>query len=161
MNGKVRKDLHYSVGLMDVIAVPTLQQNYRVFYDVKGKFKLLSIEDTEKDLHFVQIKNKTIIGGKKIQLNYSNGTNTIVDKAEYKTGDTLVTSLKDGSIKEHLPLKKGARIYIIAGTKRGVVGTLEEMKEKNVLVKSTQGNFETAKKYAYVIGKMKTLGESQ
>ncbi len=159
VNGKVRKDLHYPVGLMDVISVPSLHQNYRLFYDTKGKFRLLLLGDDEKDLRLVQIKNKTIIKDKKVQLNYSDGTNMILDKGDYKTGDTLITSLKDGSIKEHLPLKKGARIYIIAGTKRGVVGTLEDTKEKNIIVKTSEGNFETAKRYAYVIGKMHTLEE--
>lgn len=159
VNGKVRKDLHYPLGLMDVISVPSLQQNYRLFYDTKGKFKLLLLGDEEKDLRLVQIKNKTIISGKKIQLNYSDGTNLVLDKTDYKTGDTLITSLTDGSIKEHLPFKKGARVYIVAGTKRGVVGSLEEIKEKNIVVKSSEGSFETAKKYAYVIGKMHTLEE--
>ncbi|MDP3728819.1 MAG: 30S ribosomal protein S4e [bacterium] len=158
VNGKVRKDLSYAVGLMDLISIPSLNQNYRVFYDIKGKFKLLALEDDEKDLRLVQIKNKTIISGKKIQLNNSDGTNMILDKtADYKTGDTLFVSLKDGSIKEHIPLKKGARIYLIGGTKRGVVGTLEDTKENIIVVKTSEGSFETAKRYAFVIGKIKTL----
>lgn len=158
VNGKVRKDLGYAIGLMDVISVPSLNKNYRVFYDMKGKFRLLTLEDNEKDFRLVQIKNKTIIAGNKIQLNYSDGTNIVLDKAgDYKTGDTLFVLLKDGSIKEHVPLKKGARVYIIGGNKRGVVGTFEDVKENNIVVKTSEGSFETAKKYAFAIGKIKSL----
>ncbi len=159
VNGKVRTDLHYPVGLMDVITVPSLNQSYRVFYDTKGKFRLLLLGDDEKDLRLVQIRNKTIIKNQKVQLNNSDGTNLLLNKGDYKTGDTLVTSIKDGSLKEHISLKKGARIYIIGGTKRGFVGTLENTKEKNIIVKTSEGSFETARRYAYAIGKMHTLEE--
>lgn len=158
VNGKVRKDLGYAVGLLDVVSVPSLEQSYRVFYDTKGKFKLLTLDDGEKDLRLVQIKNKTIISGNKIQLNNSDGTNILLDtSSEYKTGDTLSVSLKDGSIKEHLPLKNGARIYLTGGTKRGVVGTLEDTKDTTITVQTSEGSFQTAKRYAFVIGKIKTL----
>ena len=158
VNGKVRKDLGYAVGLMDVISIPSLNQDYRVFYDIKGKFKLSPLGDDEKDVRIVQIKNKTIISGKKIQLNNSDGTNIILDKvACYKTGDTLFVSLKDGSIKDHVSLKRGARIYLIGGTKRGVVGTLDDTKVNTIVVKTPEGSFETAKRYAFAIGKIKTL----
>src|SRR3989344_4380216 len=67
VNGKVRKDLGYAVGLMDVMSIHSLNKDYRVFYDIKGKFKLSPLGDDEKDVRIVQIKNKTIISGKKIQ----------------------------------------------------------------------------------------------
>ncbi len=160
VNGKVRKDLGFGLGLMDVISVPSVQENYRLFYNRKGKFTLLALKEDEKDIRVVQIKNKKVIAHGKTQINNSDGTNLLLDKAgDYKTGDTLCLSLKDGKIKEHLSLKKGARVYISGGTKQGVVGTLEEMKEKNIIVKTEEGNFETAKRYAFVIGKMHTLEE--
>ena len=85
-------------------------------------------------------------------------TNIILDKvASYKTGDTLCVSLKDGSIKDHVSLKRGARIYLIGGTKRGVVGTLDDTKVNTIVVKTPEGSFETAKRYAFAIGKIKTL----
>ena len=160
VNGKVRKDLGFSLGLMDIISVPSIQENYRIFYDTKGKFTLLAVKDDESDIRIVQIKNKTTIAHGKTQINNSDGTNLILDKdSDYKTGDTLFLSFKDGKIKEHLQLKKGARIYISGGTKRGVVGTLEETKERNIIIKTQEGYFETAKRYAFVIGKIKTLEE--
>ncbi len=160
VNGKVRKDVGFAVGLMDVISVPSVHEDYRMLYDTKGKFKLLALKEDEKDTRIIQIKNKTVIPHGKIQINNSDGTNFVLaNKEVYNTGDTLFLSFKDGKVKEHLALKKGARIYISGGTKQGVVGTIEDMKEKNIIVQSKEGNFETAKRYAYVIGKMETLEE--
>jgi len=157
VNGKVRKELGFAVGVMDVIAVPSLNECYRMYYDQKGKFKLLAIKEEEWDSRPVKIVNKTIIKGKKVQLNNSDGTNLMIDDKGYKTNDTLLISLKDGTIKEHMPFKTGAKIYILGGTKKGMVGNLESVKENNIVVKTKHGEFETAKKYAFVVGKLQTL----
>jgi small subunit ribosomal protein S4e len=159
INGKARKELGFAVGLMDVITVPVLNEGYRMFYDSKGKFRLLSIKEDEWNLKPVKIINKTIIKGKKVQLNNSDGTNLMTEDGKYQTNDTLIIAINDNSIKEQLPFKTGARIYVTGGTKRGITGTLEGVKEKNITIKTKNGEFETAKKYAFVIGKLQTLEE--
>lgn len=159
VNEKVRKELGFSLGLMDVISVPSLNEGYRLFYNRKGKFELLKLNDDEINIKPVKILNKTIIKNGKIQLNNSDGTNMIVDKQDYNTNDTLMISLKDGKVKEHLPFKEGARIYILGGTKIGTIGKLESIKENKIIIKSKTEEFETAKKYAFVIGKLHTLEE--
>lgn len=159
INGKVRKDLGFAVGLMDVISVPSLDEFYRVYYNHLGKFQLLPLNEEEREIKPVKIENKTILKTGKFQLNNTDGTNFILGKNDYATGDTLVVSLKDGKIKEHLQLKKGARIFITAGNKVGVVGTLEEIKDGNILVKTKELEFETSKKYAFVIGKLQAIEE--
>ena len=159
VNGKVRKSLGFSLGLMDVISVPSLHEIYRLFYDTKGKFCLLPLKEEEQDIRIVQIQNKTIIPNGKIQINNSDGSNLLLEKADYKTGDSLILSFTDGKVKEHISMKKGARVYMTGGTKIGIVGTLEEIKGNNIIVKTSEGSFETAKRYAFAIGKIHTLEE--
>ena len=159
VNGKVRKELGYSLGLMDLISIPSLHETYRLFYDTKAKFRLLALQEDEQDTRIIQIKNKTVIPSGKIQINNSDGSNLLLEKGDYKTGDSLLLSFKDGKVKEHLPLKKGVRIYITGGTKIGNVGTVHEIKENNIVVNTPEGSFETAKRYAFAIGKMHTLEE--
>ena len=159
INGKVRKDLGFAVGLMDVISVPSLDECYRVYYNHLGRFQLLPIKGEEREIKLVKIENKTVLKTGKYQINNTDGTNFVLDKNDYATGDTLIVSLKEEKIKEHLQFKKGARIFITAGNKVGVVGTLEEIKDKNILVKTKDLEFETLKKYAFVIGKLQALEE--
>ena len=155
VNGIVRKDLTFPVGLMDVVSVPSLQENYRVFYDTFGKFKLFPTTPEEKAIKLVQIVNKRIISGGKVQINNSDGSNLLLGgKADYHTGDTLLLSIPGTKVIEHLSLKNGARIYITGGTKRGSVGTLKETKGHNIIVQGNEEVFETAKRYAFVIGKL-------
>jgi len=160
VNSTPRKDLGYAVGLMDIIAIPTLDEAYRVFYNEKGKFQLHPLPQEERDLKPVQIKDKKIVKQGKIQLNYSDGTNQLITNESYRTRDTLLLSMKDKKITQHFPFTKGARVYITGGTKRGTVGILEDTKGNTIVVKSPKGSFETAKRYAFVIGNIQTLMEN-
>ena len=47
-------------------------------------------------------------------------------------------------------------MFIEGGKKKGITGTIEEFKENNIIVKTKDGDIETAKRYAFVIGKIKT-----
>ena len=156
INGRVRKEIKFPVGLMDVISVPALNENFRLFFNSKGKFVLLPIDESEKDLKLIKITGKTLISGGKIQVGTSDGSSLLTDKNDFKPGDSLIVSIKDGKVKEHFSLKKGSKIFIEGGKKKGSVGTLQEFKENNIIVKTPEGEFETAKRYAFVIEKIKT-----
>ncbi|MBS3170273.1 30S ribosomal protein S4e [Candidatus Woesearchaeota archaeon] len=156
INGKIRKDIKFPVGLMDLISVPSLNENFRLFYNPKGKFVLTPVEEAEKDFRLIKIIRKNIIKKGKIQIGTSDGSSLLTEKNDYKLGDSLIVSIKDGKIKEHLSFNKGSRIFIEGGKKKGTIGTLQEFKENNIIVKSNDEEFETAKRYAFVIGKIKT-----
>ena len=38
VDGRVRKDPKFPLGLMDVFSIPRIKKNYRVLIDVKGRF---------------------------------------------------------------------------------------------------------------------------
>mgnify|MGYP001582291289 CR=1 FL=1 len=157
VNNKVRKDHALAVGLMDVVHVPALNETYRILYTKKGELFALRLAEKEKDLLPLKIENKTLLKGGKIQLNYANGSNQLIEKDTYKTGDTLVRSLSNGTIIEHLPFAKGARVYITGGKNVGRIGVLEDVQENTIMVTSDTETFKTAKAYAFVIGPYLTL----
>jgi small subunit ribosomal protein S4e len=159
VNGKVRKDPAFSVGIMDVITIPILKKSFRLLYDTKGKFTTLELKDTEAELLPLQIIDKTLLNKGRVQLNYFNGYTKIVEKDSYSTGDTLVLSVKDNSVKNHFEFKKGMKIYLTGGRQVGKVGQLEKVKDKNVIIKTKDNTFETAKRYAFAIGDLATSVE--
>merc|ERR1712146_242525 len=48
VDNKVRRDKKYPVGLMDVISIPKTGDNYRMLYDVKGRFTLVKIKNKDE-----------------------------------------------------------------------------------------------------------------
>lgn len=156
VDGKVQKDYKLPVGIFDVISVPSKGQQYRMLKDEKGLFYLSLIEagDARK---LARIDNKTIITGKKQQLNLSDGSNKLVE-GEFKVGDSLVLSLPDKNIEDKIGFQVGNLAMVVGGKHAGQTGKIKEI----ITVKSSQPNriiisgdveFETIKDYVYMIGK--------
>lgn len=47
---KIRRDRGFPVGIMDVLQIPKTKENFRMLYDVKGRFVLKPIEDNEANV---------------------------------------------------------------------------------------------------------------
>jgi small subunit ribosomal protein S4e len=159
VNGKIRKDKKFPVGLMDVLSYK--DKHYRILFNTKGLLTLHQINPDEAKILLKKVIGKTILKKGKLQINCFDGTNIITNENKIKVNDTLV--FEDGKLKQKLSLEKGAIIYIMHGRQVGKVCTLEEIKTENPLLppklvlSHNKEKFETIKDYAFVIGKDKPL----
>jgi small subunit ribosomal protein S4e len=94
IDGVKRKNNKFPCGMMDVISIPKMRKYARILYDRKGKLVLVPISESDAEWKLCRIQNKTIIKGKKVQLNLHDGKNKLVEKDDYKTGDVGLTSGK-------------------------------------------------------------------
>ena len=153
VNQKPRKDIDFPLGVLDVLSLPT-GENFRLLYNQIGRFVLKPIKKEEAEILLYKIKNKTVLKNKKIQLNFSDGTNLLVPKNEYSVGDTVV--VEKGKIKSHINLGDSSVVYVIGGKHIGLVGELKKS-ENNYLVKAKKDSFSVLKEHIFVIGKEKPL----
>ncbi|HWQ19495.1 MAG TPA: 30S ribosomal protein S4e [Methanotrichaceae archaeon] len=156
INGKVRKDPKFPVGIFDIISLPALNQNYRMMRDSRGMFYFQQVDASDAK-RLVRIANKTTIKGGKQQLNLNDGTNMIVD-GDYKAGDSLILSLDDGKIADRIEFKEGNLAMVIGGQHTGQIGKLKSIivvksSRPNRVVISGQKEFETIVDYVYMIGR--------
>lgn len=130
----VRKSYRFPVGFMDVVSIG--EENYRVSADKKGLvFK--EIDAKEANTKLLRIRNKHSIRGGRTQLNFHDGTNTIVeDGKKYNTNDVLILDINKKSIEKILPFRKGSTAIIIEGSNKGQTGKIEKV----VKVRSSQKN---------------------
>lgn len=155
VNGKIVKEARFPVGLMDVLGFDDLGQYFRILFNNNGKLMLLKTEKENAKDNFFKVIGKTYLKKSKLQLNLYGGRNLIVDKDEYKVGDTLVM---DGNrIKRHLKLEKGCHVYLTGGKKVGEVGVVDEIKtfegieDPRIIFKQGNERHETLREYAYVV----------
>ncbi len=156
INGKRRKELKFPVGLFDLVEAEETKEYFRVILDKKGKIAVIKIEKKDAELRPVRVVGKSKLKGK-TQLHLSDGSNLIVDKDDFKTADTLILSTKKNEIKEKLPFKKKALVYLIGGKHISELGTVEDIKGNKITYKVKEEIFETLKDYAFVIGKDKPV----
>ncbi len=157
INKKPVLDLHLGIGFMDIVEIPEMKEAYRMILNEEGKFELIQLKKELENLKPSKIINKKVLKGKKVQLNLIDSRNILVDKDEYKTGDTIVVDLNKNSIHAHLKLEKGCEVFLLGGKHMGTHGKVTEIiQEKNlnedrVLIKTQDSQFETLKKYVFVI----------
>jgi len=168
VDGRVRRDDRYPAGLMDVISIPELGVNYRILPSEKG-LGLYQIDEKEARFKLCRIEDKTTIRGGHIQLNLHDGRNIVVrvedptspGEDKYQTLDTLVISLPDQEVLEHLRMEKGMSAILIDGKnmgKHGLISSIEEQpgrKRRRFLV-NIEGEggrtYQSILDYAFVVG---------
>ncbi len=156
IDGVRRKDPRFTIGFMDIISFPEIKENYRISFNENGKLTLVKIAENEATSKICKINGKGLYKGK-MQLRCSDGRTLIVEKGNYKTTDSVVISIPDQKIIAHLVFENGAAVLLIAGKRIGALGTIEEIKDETVTIKSKGEMFETLKRYCFVVGKNKPV----
>ncbi len=161
---RVRNEPGFPVGLMDIFSLGN--EHYRIIPSKKG-LKLSKIGENEANTKLCRIEDKKCIG-KKVQLNLHDGRNMLVDKDDYKTGDTLVINLEKNAIKDVIRMKKGSLGMIVSGRNAGMLGKIDDIiitrsqQPNKVVMKIDDKPYEVSKDYVFVVGHDKpviNLGE--
>lgn len=158
VDGVVRRDYKFPVGLFDVVSIPKLNQYYRMLLNTSGKLILnpLGSADSTK---LCRVQNKTILTKGIVQLNLHDGTN-IQGSNELKTFDSVVISVPDKKIIKSIQCKPGNLAMIVGGNHCGETGIIKEIRKtrgsaKNMIGISGKIDFETIDDYVFVIGEQK------
>jgi len=167
VDGRVRKNYKYPVGLMDVLEVVDTKEYYRVI-PVPVKFMdLVRINEDEAGFKLCRIEDKTTVKGGYIQLNLHDGRNIVVSPDEglkYKTLGTIQLSIPKQSIMNYIPLQEGVLAIISGGRNVGRVGRVVSIQRgmrryrSIVTLEDKNGNrIQTSLDYIFPIGFDKPL----
>jgi small subunit ribosomal protein S4e len=160
IDGEIRRNFKFPIGIFDTIEF--VNEHLRVILNKKGKIDLVKISKEEALSKPCRIIGKTMVKGK-LQLNLYDGKNIFVDNGAYKVGDTVVVSLPEQKILNHLSLGREATIFLTGGKHIGEIGSVESITGDKIVYKNQKGELtETLKRYAFVIGDNKpliTIGE--
>jgi len=159
VDGKVRTDMFYPAGFMDVVSIEKTKENFRLLYDTKGKFCLHKIHKEESSYKLVKVK-KIQRGPKGTPYAVSHDGRTLrYPDPDVKPNDTVRIDLESGKILDHLKFELGNTVMISGGNNMGRVGTIVS-REKHpgsfeiVHVKDAVGHtFATRLQNVMVIGK--------
>jgi small subunit ribosomal protein S4e len=150
VNGTVRKDYRYSVGLFDIISIEGLDNAYKLILDKKGRMIAEEVEKKTAVEKICKVVGKCITKGGTLVIRTNDGMNFYLDQKEkdkYNVGDSIVVKLPEKRITKHMELKKGAKVTVLSGTHAGSDAKVIEVKEgtirrpKMVMLKSGEKRF--------------------
>jgi len=138
IDGKVRTDMNYPAGFMDVVSIPDTKENYRLLYDVKGRFRLTAVSPEQAQTKLCRIVavskgNKASIGtnpffsGQRGVIPYAvthdGRTLRFVDPT-IKVNDTVKLNIATGQVISFIKFEAGKIAMIKGGKNVGRVGQI-------------------------------------
>jgi small subunit ribosomal protein S4e len=162
VDGKVRKDYAFPLGLFDVLSIPKLKKFYRIIPAENG-LKISEIGEEESKLKICRIENKTLVKKGKIQLHFHDGRNLLLDKNGFSVGDSVLFELPSQKIVSHIKLEKDCIGVITKGKNAGKIGKVLELIPAKALSKGKivcaieNEKVEVLKEHFFPLGKEKSL----
>eukprot|EP00808_Paulinella_micropora_P019555 g16842.t1 len=138
VDGKVRTDITFPTGFMDVITVDKTNENFRVLYDHKGRFIVHRITKEEAGYKLARVtairKGKKATIGRNPGLKGQAGVIPLMVTHDGRTikypdpilkvHDTVKMDLKTGEATERIPFEAGNLCMVTRGHNIGRVGTI-------------------------------------
>ncbi|KAK1163231.1 40S ribosomal protein S4 isoform X1, partial [Acipenser oxyrinchus oxyrinchus] len=124
IDGKVRTDITYPAGFMDVISIEKTGEHFRLIYDVKGRFTVHRITAEEAKYKLCKVR-KIFVGTKGIPHLVTHDARTIrYPDPLIKTNDTVQIDLETGKITEFIKFDTGNVCMVTGGANLGRVGVI-------------------------------------
>jgi len=161
IDGKIRKDVKYPVGFMDIVTLVKSKVSYRMLYDCKGRFGLKKLTGNESEYKLCKVKSRAM-GPKGIPHIITHDGRTIrFPDPTIKTNDTVKINLRNGEITDIYKFEVGCTVMISKGNNIGRFGSLIETEKHEgsydiIYLKDPNGlQFATRITNAFVIGSNK------
>jgi len=162
VDGKVRTDINFPAGFMDVVTIDKTNERFRLLFDVKGRFATHRISQSEARFKLAKVK-KVQVGAKGIPFLVTHDGRTFrYPDPSIKEHDTVKIDLVHNKIVDRIQFETGNKVMITGGKNLGRVGILESVDKHpgsfNVAhIKDATGHtFATREAFVFTLGKGNT-----
>jgi small subunit ribosomal protein S4e len=124
VDGRVRTDLNFPAGFMDVIELDKSNERFRMLYDTKGRYVLHRIKEEEKSFKLCRVRSVSTTL-KKVPYIVTHDARTIrYPDPSIKVNDTVKVDIKTGKILDFMSFTTGQIGMVTKGANKGRVGTV-------------------------------------
>jgi len=122
VDNKVRTDIKFPAGFMDVISIPKVNEHYRLVFDVKGRYAVHTIKADEAKFKLGKVV-KIATGDKQVPYIVTHDGRTLrYPDPNIKVGDTVKINLETGAIDAFVAFEVGVQVMVTNGRNMGRVG---------------------------------------
>jgi len=140
---RIRTDINFPTGFMDVVEVAKTNDKFRVLYDVKGRFVLHSLEKDEASwklcrVNKIQVGSKASVGHNPFQkgqaaaipyaVTHDGRTIRYIDPI-VKVNDVVKVDLASGKVVGHFKFDVGQLAMVTKGANTGRVGEITRIEK--------------------------------
>jgi len=160
VDAKVRTDMNFPTGFMDVVTLEKTNQHFRMLYDTKGRFVIHQIHADEAAYKLCRVEKHVYGAGGNPHIITHDGRTIRFPDPDVKANDTVLVNLESGKIENKCKFEIGALCMIKGGNNTGRVGTITS-REKHpgsfeiIHVKDAAGN-----SFCTRLGNVMVIGET-
>jgi len=159
VDARVRTDMFFPAGFMDVVQIEKTKENFRLLYDTKSRFTLHKVSKEEASYKLCRVK-RVMRGPKGIPYATMHDGRTLrYPDPDIKAMDTVRLDTATNKMLDYVKFEPGNSVMISAGNNQGRVGTITHLEKhpgsfEIVHVKDAVGHsFATRLQNVFVIGK--------
>jgi len=124
VDGKVRTDMFYPAGFMDVVQIEKTKENFRLLYDTKSRFVMHKIVKEEAAYKMCRVR-KVFRGPKGTPYAITHDGRTLrYPDPDVKANDSIRLDLATGKILDHAKFEPGNVAMVSSGNNVGRVGVI-------------------------------------
>jgi len=127
VDGKIRTDIKFPCGFMDVITIKETGDAFRLLYNVKGRFSLLRITEAETKYKLCKIRRQQMGPGGVPFVVTHDGRTIRYPHPDVRVNDTVHVDIETGKIEKFVKFQVGNICMITGGKNLGRVGILKEL----------------------------------
>jgi len=172
VDGKVRTDCNYPAGLMDVVRIKKTDEQFRILYDVKGRFVMHRLKPEEGAYKLCRVQRvskagKATIGRNPFQTGQAaaipyvvthDGRTIRYPDPSISTNDTVRIDLASGKVTGFLKFDTGAVAMVTRGANVGRVGVILSRERHPGSFDIVRLRDKTGVEFATRIGNVFTIG---
>jgi small subunit ribosomal protein S4e len=128
VDGRVRKDYKYPVGLMDVLKIDGQDGGYRMLVDRRNRMHLVPVPAADCTWKLCRVEGKRVLRDGKKQISLHDGRNLLID-ADATTGDVLRLELPSQKVLDTFRLEEGSKALLIGGSHVGELATVSKFEK--------------------------------
>lgn len=163
VDNKVRTDINYPCGFMDVVSIPDTKEAFRLCYDTKGRFVLHKVKPAGAEYKLCRVQKRSI-GNKAVPYIVTHDGRTFrYPDPDIKVNDTIKLNLEEMQIVDFYPFKVGSCAIATGGHNMGRVGTIMKLEKHPgsfdiIHIKDERGHqFATRKSNVFILGNDKPV----
>lgn len=119
-----RRDGKYPAGFMDVVEIPKTGDRFRLLYDVKGRFNLVNVSESEGCIKLLKVENIYTASGRVPVAVTHDGHRIRYPDPRTAIGDTIVYNTKEKKAVDLVKSGNGKAVMVTGGANRGRIGEI-------------------------------------
>lgn len=158
IDGKVRRNPRFPLGIMDVVSIEKTGENFRMLVDTKGRFIPHRVDAKEATFKLAKVLQKKIGTSKVPYIVTHDGRTIRFPHPDVCINDSIKINLTSGAIEGIVKFNNGATVMITGGNNIGRIGHLQSLEKhpgsfEIAHIRDSQGNiFSTRLGNVFIIG---------